>query len=97
MAVLPVVDDAPQAPWLTIGGQPIAGFVYFWIDGVVGRGLEWGSGGHLRSLTGYLIKPGFLPPVVAGSGVVGPYLGDSMPKEATLICDLGDRNQGRCA
>ena len=100
MGVLPVVDDAPllePAGGAEIGGRAITGFVYVWIDGLATtRGLTW-NGGTLRSVSGYLIKPGYLPSIVAGSPVVGPYLGPDMPKEATLICDLGDRQSGRCA
>lgn len=100
MAVLPVVSNLAlptPAAAATVGGRAITGFVYVWIDGLTAsRGLAW-NGSTLRSVSGYLIDPGYLPPVVAGSLVVGPYLGDGMPKEATLICDLGDRKLGRCA
>ena len=98
MAVLPVLaDSASSIPVGLLGGKEITGFVYAWIDGIdADRGLGW-NGSTLHSLSGYIIDPLYLPAVVAGSRVVGPYLGGDMPTEATLVCDLGERILGRCA
>ncbi|MFI7589471.1 pilus assembly protein TadG-related protein [Spongisporangium articulatum] len=99
MAVLPVVGNtAPTDPLAVIGAKKITGFVYVWIDGPVGRGLGF-NGDQLRSVSAYVIDPRYLPVDVAGSGTVGPYLGDSMPKEVTLVCTLdvptgGDTSAG---
>jgi hypothetical protein len=88
LAVLPVID-----PVTVISGAPgareIDEFRYVWIDSRTSdRGLEW-NGSRLRSISGYVIDPEFLPDLVAGSPVVGPYLGSPMPKEALLVNDLG--------
>jgi len=72
-------------------GQNIVGFRYVWIDDdgtTLERGLHW-TDGRLESFRGYVIDPGYLPAVVAGSRLVGPFLGAEMPKQVRLIPDLG--------
>ncbi len=86
MAVMPVLDPNPLTG--VIGGQNITKLTYVWIDDDgSGRGFSW-SGNRLRSFRGYVVDPKYLPEVVAGSPVVGPYLGPDMPKEVLLIPDL---------
>jgi Flp pilus assembly protein TadG len=88
LAVMPVID--PLSVIGTVNGQTISSFRYVWIDNEddnVQRGLN-GNDAAVTSMRGYVIDPGYLPPVVSGSGRVGPFLGPDMPKEALLIADF---------
>lgn len=86
LAVMPVLDQNPLTG--VIGGQNITKLTYVWIDDDgSSRGLSW-NGGTLRTFRGYVVHPKYLPEIVAGSPIVGPYLGDDMPKEALLIPDF---------
>jgi hypothetical protein len=88
LAVMPVID--PRTSVGTIGGQEIRSFRYVWIDNeddTIHRGLN-GDASNITSFRGYVIDPGYLSPVVSGSGQVGPFLGGNMPKEALLIADF---------
>jgi Flp pilus assembly protein TadG len=90
LAVLPVIQ--PDSLVGAINGQQISAFRYVWIDNEddpVHRGLN-GDGRDITSFRGYVIDPGYLPAVVAGSAKVGPLLGPEMPKEVLLIADIGD-------
>jgi Putative Flp pilus-assembly TadE/G-like len=91
LVAMPVLDATLTAPVVAmLGGTPISRFVYAWIDSPdSNRGLQTQSGG-VRTVRGYIIDPKYLPASVAGSEVVGPYLGSDMPKEALLIHNLGD-------
>jgi hypothetical protein len=40
-------------------------------------------------MRGFVVDPGYLPAVVAGSKQVGSFLGENMPKQVLLIPDLG--------
>jgi hypothetical protein len=85
LAVLAVIDPAPTG---LLAGSTITSFRYVWIDDdATSRGLSW-QGGRLAGFRGYVIDPGYLPTLVAGSRSVGPYLGGDMPKEALLVHDL---------
>jgi Flp pilus assembly protein TadG len=87
LALMPIVDPASLVS--AEGGNRITGFTYVWIDDDGSeRGLRWGGSNRLRAFRGYVISPALLPPIVAGSPAVGPYLGPDLPKEALLIRDL---------
>ena len=89
LAVMPVID--PNSSVGGNGGKEITGFTYVWIDDDVtssGRGLHW-TLGRLDSFRGYVVDPGYLPATVAGSKLIGPFLGGNMPKQVQLIPDLG--------
>jgi hypothetical protein len=89
LAVMPVVEPFSVAG--VINSQKIVKFVYVWLDqaDTGSRGLRFTSTGKLTSVRGYVLQPGFFPKQVAGSPVVGPYLGDDMPREVVLVHDLG--------
>jgi hypothetical protein len=92
LAVLPVID--PNSTVGPIGGKQITSFTYVWIDDTgttSDRGLHW-TRGLLDGFRGYVLDPGYLPAVVAGAKVVGPYLGGDMPKQVLLIPNLGGPN-----
>jgi hypothetical protein len=89
LAVMPIVD--PDSLVGSISGKNITGFSYVWIDDDLtstGRGLHF-TRGQVDSFRGYVIDPGYLPATVAGSKLLGPFLGDDMPKQVRLIPDLG--------
>ncbi|HST85810.1 MAG TPA: pilus assembly protein TadG-related protein [Kineosporiaceae bacterium] len=89
LAVLPVID--PDSTIGEIGGKKITSFTYVWIDDAgttSDRGLHW-TRGLLDGFRGYVVDPGYLPAVVAGAKLVGPYLGGDMPKQVLLVPDLG--------
>ena len=91
LAVMPVID--PDSVIGTINGRNITGFRYVWIDDDLtstGRGLHF-TRGQVDSFRGYVVDPAYLPATVAGSKLIGPYLGDDMPKQVQLIPDLGGR------
>ncbi len=90
LAVLPVID--PDSALGTIGGKNITSFSYVWIDDdgeTSDRGLHR-TLGRVDAVRGYVVDPGYLPAVVAGSQLVGPFLGGEMPKQVLLIPDLGE-------
>jgi hypothetical protein len=89
LAMMPVVD--PVSPAGLVGAKKIVKFVYVWIDeaNTGSRGLRFTSTGKLTSVRGYVLEPGLFPPEVAGSPLVGPYLGDDMPTQVVLVHDLG--------
>ncbi|GAB3263026.1 TadE/TadG family type IV pilus assembly protein [Kineosporia babensis] len=85
LAVLPVIEDEPFGDG---NGYRIASFRYVWIDSdSPDRGLLW-ENGRFTGLEGYVVDPGYLPAVVSGSAVVGPFLGSDMPREAVLTPDV---------
>jgi len=88
--VMPVLETGvpPVAGGI---GQNIVSLTYVWIDGPAAGddGLTWASGSTLRSFEGYVVDPRYLPELVAGSPVIGPFLGGDMPKEALLMTDIG--------
>jgi hypothetical protein len=89
LAVLPVIDLGSVVGG--IGGRNITGFSYVWIDDdgtTSDRGLHW-TGDRVDSMRGFVVDPGYLPAVVAGSKRVGSFLGENMPKQVLLIPDLG--------
>lgn len=84
LGVMPVVR-----PGVALGGQQaIDSFTYVWIDDDTSRGLDW-NGGRLRSFSGYVVDPAYLPELVSGSRVIGPYLGPGLPRQVQLIPDPG--------
>ncbi len=86
LAVMPVLDPTPLPG--VVSGQSITKLTYVWIDDDgSGRGFSW-AGSRLRSFRGYVLDPKYFGSVVAGSPIVGPYLGPDMPKEALLIPNL---------
>jgi hypothetical protein len=92
LAVLPVIDpDSIVGGLGVLGAKNITGFSYVWIDddgATSERGLHWADG-ELDSFRGFVLDPGYLPAVVSGSTLVGPFLGGNMPKQVLLIPDLG--------
>ena len=85
LAVMPVTERSFLG-----GGRRISGFTYVWIDDdSQARGLNWSGTNRLESFRGYVVPPGFLPAVVAGSKVVGPFLGPGLPRQVQLIPDIG--------
>lgn len=87
LAVLPVIDPASSVGG--IGGKDITSFRYVWIDDETSpdRGLNF-TAGLVDSFRGLVIDPGYLPAVVSGSKINGPFLGSDMPKQVQLIPDL---------